>query len=96
MYPPEPQNGRSYLAIRREEGKPDAVKHFPDTATDVDAIDWCEADGYEVIGQEITETPNDPKYISFTVVKVRSKRREGWKNLFETLRSSSQSPDRAA
>jgi hypothetical protein len=54
--------GRSYKATRREEGKPDVVTHFPATASPVDAVRWCEADGYKVIGYEIIEMPKDEGY----------------------------------
>jgi hypothetical protein len=88
--------GRSYVAIRREEGKPDAARHFPDTASELDAVDWCEADGYEVIRRETIETPNDQKYISFTIVEVQSKNLGRWGNLLKALRNSSQFLKRAA
>jgi hypothetical protein len=84
--------GRGYVAIRREEGKSDVVKHFPHTATEFDAIDWCEADGYEVIHREIIETPDDPKYSNFTIVKVQPNSHAGWKRVFAALRSSLQFP----
>jgi hypothetical protein len=88
--------GRSYVAIRREEGKSDTVKHFPDTASELDVIDWCEADGYEVIRREIIETPNDQKYISFTIVEVQSKSFGGWKSFLKAIRNSSQFLKRTA
>ena len=67
---------RSHVAIRREKGKPDVRTHFPKrTASPVDAIRWCEADGYKVIGHEVIETTEDEKYVSTTIVTVQSKAR---------------------
>ena len=65
--------GRSYKAIRREKGKPDVVTHFPVTTSPVDAVRWCEAEGYKVMGHEIIETPEDQKCISTTIVTVEPK-----------------------
>jgi len=64
---------RSYKAIRRENGKPDVVTHFPCDASPVDAVGWCEADGYTVIGHEIIDTPQDEKCQSTTIVTVQPK-----------------------
>jgi len=64
---------RSYKAIRRENGQPDVVTHFPDTASPADAIRWCEADGYKVIGSQIIDTPEDEHFISTTMINVESK-----------------------
>jgi hypothetical protein len=69
-----PKFGRSHVVIRREEGQPDSVKHLPSSASEFDAIDWCEDDGFKVIGHAIIETPNDPKYIGFTIVEVQPKK----------------------
>lgn len=63
--------GRSYKAIRREEGKPDVVTVFPHTANPVDAVRWCESEGYKVVGHELIDTANDQKHISTTKVKVQ-------------------------
>lgn len=64
---------RSYKAIRRENGKPDVVTHFPSDASPVDAVRWCEAEGYTVTGHEIIETPDDENCRSTTVVIVEPK-----------------------
>jgi hypothetical protein len=72
--PEQSKVGRSYKAIRREEGKPDVVTVFPCTANPVvDAVCWCESEGYKVSGLEIFDTPNDEKEISTTIVKVQRK-----------------------
>jgi len=63
----------SHVAIRREKGKQDVRTHFPSDASAVDAVRWCEAGGYKVIGHEVIETPEDGKHISTTIVTVQSK-----------------------
>ena len=62
---------RSYIAICREKGKPDVRTHFPISASTVDAVRWCEADGYKVSGHVIIETPEDEKFISTIIVTVQ-------------------------
>jgi hypothetical protein len=64
---------RSYKAIRREQGKADTETYFPHDASPQDAVRWCEADGYKVLGHEIIETPEDEKCKSTTVVTVQPK-----------------------
>jgi hypothetical protein len=65
--------GRSYIAIRRQEGCPDVVTHFPYTASEVEAIRWCESEGYKVIKHEVKPTPEDEKHIATVTVVVEPK-----------------------
>ena len=64
---------RSYVAIRREKGKPEVTTNFPVTASPKDAVLWCEADGYKVIEHKYTEIPDDEKFIGTVIVIVASK-----------------------
>jgi hypothetical protein len=69
----QPKINRSYKAVRRENSKPDFVTFFPCTSDPVDAVSWCESEGYRVIGHEIIDTPNDEKHISTIIVNVQPK-----------------------
>jgi hypothetical protein len=65
---------RSYIVVRIEKGKQDVRTHFPeDKASPVDAIRWCESDGYKVIGHEIIETPDDVNFCATVKVTVESR-----------------------
>jgi hypothetical protein len=65
---------RSYIAIRREQGKPDVRTHFPeDPAVRALAVEWCRSEGYKVIGDELTKTPDDAKFAGTIVVTVEPK-----------------------
>jgi len=63
---------RSYIGVRVEPGKPEVRTNFPeDQSSYVDAIQWCESDGYTVIGHRIVETPYDKKFVAMIYVYVR-------------------------
>jgi len=65
---------RSYIAIRREQGKPDVRTHFPeDPAARAYAVEWCRSDGYKVISDEQTKIPNDDKFAGTIIVTVEPK-----------------------
>jgi hypothetical protein len=64
---------RSYIATRRENGKPDVTANFPITASPEDAVLWCETDGYKVIEHKYIETPDDEKFIGTVIVTVEPK-----------------------
>jgi hypothetical protein len=68
---------RSYLAIRREAGKPDYSTNFPVTASSVDMVGWCESEGYTVIDTERIDTPDDPTVIAKIIVTVKPKHKTG-------------------
>jgi hypothetical protein len=68
--------GRSYLAIRREEGKPDYPTSFPVTARTEDVVGWCESEGYKVLEHTVEETPADTKHIAAIIVTVQPKATE--------------------
>ncbi len=65
--------GRSYVAIRREKGKPDVKTNLPITASPLDAVLWCEAGGYKVLEHKYDETPDDEKFIGTIIVTVAPK-----------------------
>ena len=65
--------GRSYKVIRREKGKPDVPIFLPYTASESDAVHWCESEGYKVIDHEIIKTPFDEKHIETIVLTVEPK-----------------------
>jgi hypothetical protein len=65
---------RSYIATRREKGKPDVTTHFPEDAAALDyALEWCRSDGYSVIEHKCTKTPHDDKFAGTIVVTVEPK-----------------------
>jgi hypothetical protein len=71
--PVQVDRDRSCKVIRREEGKPDVVTTFPNT-TSLEAIrGTVETDGYKVIRDETTPTPEDERSICTTIVTVESK-----------------------
>jgi len=65
--------GRSYVAIRREKGKPDVKTNLPITASPLDAVLWCEAGGHKVLEHKYDETPDDEKFIGTIIVTVAPK-----------------------
>jgi hypothetical protein len=67
---------RSYIVKRREKGKPDVPANFPEDAgaAVLDyALQWCREDGYNVIGHECAETPNDEEFVGTIIVTVEPK-----------------------
>ena len=62
---------RGYKLIRRQQGKPDGVITFANTATLIDMVYACEEGGYKMVGHpEITETPEDADFIDTTIITV--------------------------
>lgn len=68
-----PKVGRSYVAIRREEGGSDFKTFFPADAGVPPIISWCESEGYKVLGHTVKETPDDTKHIAIVTVTVQPK-----------------------
>jgi hypothetical protein len=67
------KTNRSYIVKRIEKGKPDYTTYFPCTASQVDVVGWCEADGYKVIECKGTEMPDDKDFIGTITVTVEPK-----------------------
>lgn len=62
---------RSYIAIRREDGKPDFPTHFGPDVSVIEMIRWCQHEGYTVLRHEIVPTPKDTKHMATVIITVR-------------------------
>ena len=64
---------RGYIAIRREPGKPDVPTDFAADISVVAMIQWCQSDGYTVLGYEFIPMPDNTKHLAKVIITVQQR-----------------------